>query len=76
MPEIRAGQSGELTDVVSCNLRMLYKRLSDIDGLTTKETARLLGVPEGTVKAQVARARVKLARILQVDTTVYRFRSH
>jgi RNA polymerase sigma-70 factor (ECF subfamily) len=170
VPEIRAGQSGELTDVVSCNLRMLYKRayrylgnapdaedavqhraqfrgqaqistwlttivtnaalmklrrrrgvwlsleqqlgengllvsdvipdsgpdpeeicvssdahkkllavanrlspklrktfqLRDIDGLTTKETSHLLGVPEGTVKARVARARVKLARILQV----------
>lgn len=41
-------------------------QLRDIDGLSTKETARLLGVPEGTVKAQVARARGKLARMLQV----------
>jgi hypothetical protein len=39
--------------------------LHDIDGLTTKETARLLGVPEGTVKARVARARGKLARIMR-----------
>jgi RNA polymerase sigma-70 factor (ECF subfamily) len=36
--------------------------LRDIDGLTTKETALVLGVPHGTVKAQLARARAKLAR--------------
>ena len=36
--------------------------LRDIDGLTTKEAALVLGVPHGTVKAQLARARAKLAR--------------
>ena len=50
---------------LSPRLRKTFQ-LRDIDGLTTKETARRLGVPEGTVKAQVARARGKLARILQV----------
>jgi len=39
--------------------------LRDIDGLTTKEAALVLGVPQGTVKAQVARARAKLAGILR-----------
>src|SRR3984893_12246253 len=38
-------------------------QLRDIDGLTTKEAALVLGVPHGTVKAQLARARAKLARI-------------
>jgi len=37
-------------------------QLRDIDGLTTKEAALVLGVPHGTVKAQLARARAKLAR--------------
>ena len=50
---------------LSPTLRKAFQ-LRDIDGLTTKETAHLLRVPEGTVKAQVARARDKLARIVQV----------
>jgi RNA polymerase sigma-70 factor (ECF subfamily) len=40
--------------------------LRDIDGLTTKEAALVLGVPHGTVKAQLARARAKLAGIMRV----------
>ena len=40
-------------------------QLRDIDGLTTKEAARVLGVPEGTVKARLVRARAKLARIVR-----------
>ena len=31
-----------------------------LDGLTTKEAARLLGVPEGTVKTRVMRAKARL----------------
>ena len=38
-------------------------QLHFIDGLTTKETALVLGVPHGTVKAQLARSRAKLAQI-------------
>jgi RNA polymerase sigma-70 factor (ECF subfamily) len=38
-------------------------QLRDIDGLTTKEAALVLGIPHGTVKAQLARARAKLVRI-------------
>ena len=49
---------------LSPTLRRTF-RLRDVDGLTTKETACLLGVPEGTVKAQVARARAKLVRIIR-----------
>jgi RNA polymerase sigma-70 factor, ECF subfamily len=39
-------------------------QLRDIDGLTTKETADALGLPEGTVKAQIARARMTLTRVM------------
>jgi len=37
-------------------------QLRDLDGLTTSEAAHILGVPEGTVKAQVSRARTQLKR--------------
>lgn len=37
----------------------------DIEGFSVAETARLLGVPEGTVKSRCARARLKLAGILE-----------
>jgi RNA polymerase sigma factor (sigma-70 family) len=47
---------------LSPKLRRAFQ-LRDIDGLTTKEAALVLGVPHGTVKAQLARARAKLARI-------------
>ena len=52
-----------IANSLSPSLRRTFQ-LRDIDGLSTRETARLLGVPEGTVKAQVARARGKLARML------------
>nr|WP_218045281.1 RNA polymerase sigma factor SigM [[Mycobacterium] fortunisiensis] len=37
----------------------------DMQGFSVAETARLLGVAEGTVKSRCARARTKLARLLQ-----------
>src|SRR6202022_4217577 len=49
---------------LSPKLRRAFQ-LRDIDGLTTKEAAHVLGVPQGTVKAQLARARAKLARIMR-----------
>jgi RNA polymerase sigma-70 factor, ECF subfamily len=39
--------------------------LRDLDGLTTSEAARILGVAEGTVKAQVSRARSKLKQLIR-----------
>ena len=48
---------------LSPKLRRTFQ-LRDIDGLTTKEAALVLGIPHGTVKAQLARARAKLARIV------------
>ena len=49
---------------LSPKLRRAFQ-LRDIDGLTTKEAARALGVPEGTVKARLTRARAKLAGIMR-----------
>ena len=49
---------------LSPKLRQAFQ-LPDIDGLTTKEAALVLGVPQGTVKAQLARARAKLAGIIR-----------
>jgi RNA polymerase sigma-70 factor (ECF subfamily) len=40
-------------------------QLSAVDGLSTRETAQALGIPHGTVKARVARARKKLKQLLQ-----------
>jgi len=37
-------------------------QLRDVHGLTTSEAAHILGVPDGTLKAQLARARAKLRR--------------
>jgi RNA polymerase sigma-70 factor (ECF subfamily) len=48
---------------LSPKLRQAFQ-LRDIDGLTTKEAALVLGVPQGTVKAQLARARTKLAGMI------------
>jgi len=40
-------------------------QLRDIEGLSVRETARILGVPHGTVKAQSARARKKLKDLMR-----------
>jgi RNA polymerase sigma factor (sigma-70 family) len=40
-------------------------QLRHLDGLTTGEAAHILGVPHGTLKAQVARASAKLRRFMR-----------
>jgi RNA polymerase sigma-70 factor (ECF subfamily) len=50
---------------LSPSLRKVYQ-LRDLEGLTTHETARILGVAEVTVKAQVSRARAKLKQLMRV----------
>lgn len=40
-------------------------QLRDLDGLTTSEAGHILGAVDGTVKAQVARARAKLTRLVR-----------
>lgn len=51
---------GQLTPT----LRKTFQ-LRDIDGLSIREAARILGVPLGTVKAQSARARKKLRQLMR-----------
>src|SRR5882724_873500 len=58
--------SARLTHLHSClspTLRRTFQ-LRDVDGLSIRETARILGVPTGTVKAQSARARQKLKELM------------
>ena len=49
---------------LSPTLRRTF-RLRDIEGLSIRETARILGIPCGTVKAQSARARQRVRELLQ-----------
>src|SRR5277367_4765026 len=52
------------TALLSPTLRRTFQ-LRVVDGLSIFETAQVLGLPHGTVKAQLARARRKLARYMQ-----------
>jgi RNA polymerase sigma-70 factor (ECF subfamily) len=54
----------ELLPQLSPPLRKTFQ-LREFDGLTTSETAQALGVAEGTVKAQLARARAKLTKLMR-----------
>ncbi|MCM2388007.1 RNA polymerase sigma factor [Streptomyces albipurpureus] len=57
------GDVGAALDRISPELRDVL-RATVIDGLTTRETARLLGIPEGTVKTRALRARRELRAAL------------
>ncbi|MEU9090770.1 RNA polymerase sigma factor [Streptomyces sp. NPDC087901] len=57
------GDVGAALDRISPELREVL-RATVIDGLTTRETARLLGIPEGTVKTRAMRARRELRAAL------------
>jgi RNA polymerase sigma-70 factor (ECF subfamily) len=52
------------TSRLSPTLRTTFQ-LRDIDGLSIRETADLLGVPTGTVKARLARARARLREVMR-----------
>ena len=52
------------TAMLSPSLRRTFQ-LRVVDGLSIFETAQVLGLPHGTVKTQLARARRKLARYMQ-----------
>lgn len=54
----------ELLPQLSVPLRTTFQ-LRELEGLTTSETAQHLGVAEGTVKAQLARARAKLTVLMR-----------
>jgi RNA polymerase sigma-70 factor (ECF subfamily) len=49
--------------LISPALRTAFQ-LRDLDDLSTSESAHILGVANGTVKSQVARARAKLTRLV------------
>lgn len=57
------GDVGTALDQISPELREVL-RATVVDGLTTRETARLLGIPEGTVKTRARRARAELRAAL------------
>ncbi|WSC39226.1 RNA polymerase sigma factor [Streptomyces sp. NBC_01744] len=57
------GDVGAALDRISPELREVL-RATVIDGLTTRETAQLLGIPEGTVKTRAMRARRELRAAL------------
>src|SRR5258708_23782749 len=59
---------------LSPRLRKAFQ-LRDIDGFTTKEAALVLGVPQGTVKAQLAPARAKLAGVIRAKPVRQRSRT-
>jgi RNA polymerase sigma factor (sigma-70 family) len=55
------GHLMQLIDELSPSLQTAL-RMHDFDGITTSKAALILGVPEGTIKARVRRARLKLKR--------------
>jgi len=54
----------QFLEELSPTLRRAFQ-LRDLDGLTTREAGKVLGVVDGTVKAQIARARAKLTRLVR-----------
>ena len=59
-----AERAVRFTILISPKLRRTFQ-LRDVYGLSIRETAKILGVPNGTVKAQTARARAKLKLLMQ-----------
>ncbi|MGA2389651.1 MAG: sigma-70 family RNA polymerase sigma factor [Candidatus Sulfotelmatobacter sp.] len=54
----------DLARQLSPSMRKAFE-LRALDGLSTSEAAQVLGVPQGTVKAQLARARIQIKRLLR-----------
>ncbi|MGB3437513.1 MAG: RNA polymerase sigma factor [Actinophytocola sp.] len=73
-PVAPAAEDEALSDVVGDRMGVALDRLAPelrqvlqamvVDGLTVRETAALLGVPEGTVKTRARRARVAMREAL------------
>src|ERR1700677_737300 len=57
------GRLLRFAEQLSPRLRKTFQ-LRDLDGLSINEAAHILGLPHGTVKAQLARARAKLRRLM------------
>jgi RNA polymerase sigma-70 factor, ECF subfamily len=56
---IEYGDLGRALERLSPELRAVIQATA-IDGLTTKEAGKLLGIPQGTVKTRLVRARLRL----------------
>ena len=63
---IRSEMHGHLMQCVAELSPSLRKtiQLCDLEGLTAREAAQVLGLAEGTVKSQISRARMKLKRLM------------
>ena len=61
--ELRARLT-HLNRQLSPTLRRTFQ-LRDVDGLSIRETARILGIPRGTVKARSTRARKRLKELMR-----------
>jgi RNA polymerase sigma-70 factor (ECF subfamily) len=59
------GRLKQFVTKLSPSLRKVYE-LRDLNGLTTREAAEVLGVADVTVKAQVSRARAELRRLMRL----------
>ncbi len=68
--ELRARVVG-LMEHLTPRLRKAFQ-LRKIDGLSIRETARVLGIAEGTVKARVARAHAKLRQLMRYPSNTPR----
>lgn len=66
----RAAEQSEASRFVGAGLQALSPELKeaiilrDLEGMAYLEIAELLGIPEGTVKSRINRARVELAKLL------------
>ena len=60
---VQHGDLGAALERLSPDLRAVIQA-TVLDGLTTKEAATLLGIPQGTVKTRAARARRELREAL------------
>jgi RNA polymerase sigma-70 factor, ECF subfamily len=59
-----AERIADATTQLPPSLRKIFQ-VRDLDGLSISETAHLLGVPRGTVKARLSRGRVRLKEIVR-----------
>jgi RNA polymerase sigma factor (sigma-70 family) len=60
---VEHGDVGQAIARLSPELRAVIEATA-LDGLTTREAAQLLGIPEGTVKTRAMRARAQLRELL------------
>ncbi|GAA4940119.1 RNA polymerase sigma factor [Actinoplanes utahensis] len=60
---VEHGALGPALDRLSPELRRLIEATA-LDGLTVREAAQLLGIPEGTAKTRLMRARTRLRQLL------------